>query len=113
MGTIASTLVDAIDIPVLDVDEDRTSESIRDLIVTLRRSISIFSSVNNDDDENNDGNCISYMDHRELTLSGSENYLQQRIPQYSSSSFIFATLSPRNFLFGKEMTEIFSRFVNG
>lgn len=35
MGTTASAVIDAIDIPILNLNEDTTGESIRDLIFTL------------------------------------------------------------------------------
>ncbi|CAG9539549.1 unnamed protein product, partial [Cercopithifilaria johnstoni] len=94
MGTTGSTVVDAIDIPVLNVDEGRTGESIRDLILTLAQGegagdvstaiesslstasglfsdhcisgISIFSSGSDDDDNNNgDGNHVNDTDDKE------------------------------------------------
>lgn len=139
MGTIGSTVVHAIDISILNVDEDKTDENIRDLILTLGESqganteistavesslstsdelsldhsgISGFSSRNDDDDNNDVKNYINNMGVRELTLPTSGNQLQECTSQYNSSLSILATLSSGNFLSGNEITEIFSRFVN-
>lgn len=138
--TAENSMVDAVGIRILNLDEDMTGESIPDLILTLGRtqeicdtgtavesalstaatgrllsgqcSSSVVSGARNDGkDGNGDRNDANNVDNESIP-STSGNYLHEWTPQYSSSISIFATLSSGNFLSENEITDVFSRCVN-
>ncbi|VDP15559.1 unnamed protein product [Onchocerca flexuosa] len=137
MATASNTMVNAIGIPILNLDQDGTDETIRDLILTLGHTQGIgdistaiessFATAATCIDELFSHHCTSGVsvfssgnddddshadneDDKEPTPSTSGNYLDEWTPQYSSSLSIFATLSSGNFLSENEITQIFSRY---
>ncbi|VDK74050.1 unnamed protein product [Onchocerca ochengi] len=138
MATTSNTMVNAMGIPILNLDQDGTDGNIRDLILTLGHTQGIgdistaiessfataatcidglfshrcTSGISVFSGGNDDDSHTDNEDDEESTPSTSGNYLDEWTPQYSSSLSIFATLSSGNFLSENEITQIFSREVS-
>uniref|UniRef100_A0AAF5PKF5 Uncharacterized protein n=1 Tax=Wuchereria bancrofti TaxID=6293 RepID=A0AAF5PKF5_WUCBA len=104
MGSTGSTMIDAIGIPILNLDKNSTSETIRDLIVTLGHaqeigniSTAIESSLSTKAVDV--GGLFSY---RKIICKNGQHCTAHHCPYLPSG----------NFLSENEVTQIFSRYGN-